>query len=56
MQIHFHVSGADHVRLEAAEEQLKRTQAPEAMVDVDISQMDLILPQEYAHYLMANTE
>ncbi|POA19656.1 hypothetical protein C1886_11560 [Pseudomonas sp. FW300-N1A1] len=45
-QIHFHVSGANHVRLEAAEEQLKRTQAPEVMVD--ISQMDLILPQEYA--------
>nr|WP_319527900.1 hypothetical protein [Pseudomonas laurentiana] len=45
-QIHFHVSGADHVRLEQAEEQLKKNNAPEVMVDVDISQMELIMPPE----------
>lgn len=45
-QIHFHVSVADHVRLEEAEERLKKTGESEVMVDIDMSMMDLIIPQE----------
>jgi hypothetical protein len=45
-QIHFHVSVADHLRLEQAEERLNKTHEAEIMVDVDMSRMELILPQE----------
>ena len=46
-QIHFHVSNADHLRLEAAEERLKQTREPEVMLDVDLAQLELILPLGY---------
>jgi hypothetical protein len=44
--IHFHVSLADHLRLEAAEEHLNKTHEAEIMVDVDMSEMNLIMPPE----------
>lgn len=44
--IHFHVSVADHVRLEAAEERLNKTLETEVMVDVDMSLMSLEMPPE----------
>ena len=44
--IHFHVNESDHLRLEEAEERLQETHEPEAMVDVDMSTMDLITPDE----------
>jgi len=44
--IHFHVSGVDHLRLEQAEERLLKTHESEAMVDVDMAAMELILPEE----------
>lgn len=45
--IHFYVDGPLHLRLEQAEERLQKTQEPEAMVDVDMATMDLIMPQGY---------
>jgi hypothetical protein len=45
--IHFYVDGPLHLRLEQAEERLQKTQEPEAMVDVDMSSMDLIIPEGY---------
>ncbi|MGE7957144.1 hypothetical protein ACQKQA_11200 [Pseudomonas sp. NPDC089530] len=45
-EIHFHVSNADHLRLEQAEERLQQTQEPEMMIDVDMSTMELITPEE----------
>lgn len=44
--IHFHVSESDHLRLERAEEQLQRTHEPELMIDLDMSTMALVTPQE----------
>ncbi|WP_030132684.1 hypothetical protein [Pseudomonas sp. QTF5] len=46
-EIHFYVDGPLHLRLEQAEERLQKTHEPEAMVDVDMSSMDLILPEGY---------
>lgn len=43
--IHFYVDGPLHQRLEQAEERLQKTQESEAMVDVDLQSMDLILPE-----------
>ncbi|EXF93462.1 hypothetical protein HK44_007190 [Pseudomonas fluorescens HK44] len=45
--IHFNVDGPLHVRLEQAEEHLQKTHEREAMVDVDMETMDLILPEGY---------
>ncbi|MBT8766979.1 hypothetical protein [Metapseudomonas boanensis] len=44
--IHFRVNEADHLRLEEAEERLQETHEPEAMIDVDMSTMELITPDE----------
>lgn len=43
--IHFYVDGPLHQRLEQAEERLQKTQESEAMVNVDLQSMDLILPE-----------
>lgn len=45
-QFHFRVNEADHVRLEQAEERLQQTHEPEALVEVDMSSMELITPHE----------
>ncbi|MFS2067154.1 hypothetical protein ACEN9D_00120 [Pseudomonas sp. CT11-2] len=47
-EIHFYVDGPLHLRLEDAEERLQKTHEREAMVDVDMSSMELILPEGYA--------
>ncbi|MDP3848777.1 MAG: hypothetical protein Q8R10_20360 [Pseudomonas sp.] len=44
--INFHVSEADHLRLEQAEVQLQTAETPEVMVAADMSTLDLITPQE----------
>jgi len=44
--IHFYVTGADHLRLEQAEEHLQKTHESEVMVDVDMTTMELITPEE----------
>ncbi|CAH0320793.1 hypothetical protein ABH908_005000 [Pseudomonas frederiksbergensis] len=44
-EIHFYVDGPLHLRLEEAEERLQKTHEREAMVDVDMSTMDLVLPE-----------
>ncbi|RON01651.1 hypothetical protein BK659_24370 [Pseudomonas brassicacearum] len=46
-EIHFDVDGPLHLRLEEAEERLQTTHEPEAMVDVDMSSMDLVIPEGY---------
>lgn len=55
--IHFDILGANHRRLEQAEEQLQASQAPEAiveanhtreaMVEVDMAALNLVLPEGY---------
>ncbi|SEE94353.1 MULTISPECIES: hypothetical protein [Pseudomonas] len=47
-EIQFYVDGPLHLRLEQAEERLQKTHEPEAMVDVDMSTLDLELPEGYA--------
>lgn len=47
-EIHFYVDGPLHVRLEEAEERLQKTHEPEAMVDVDMDTLNLILPEGYS--------
>ncbi|BCX70558.1 hypothetical protein [Pseudomonas izuensis] len=47
-EIHFYVDGPLHRRLEEAEERLQTTHEREAMVDVDMSTLDLTLPGDYA--------
>ena len=47
-EIHFFVDGPLHLRLEEAEIRLQKTHEPEAMVDVDMSTLELILPEGYA--------
>ncbi|MGH8345172.1 MAG: hypothetical protein ACRES5_01180 [Pseudomonas sp.] len=47
-EIHFYVDGPLHVRLEEAEERLQNSHEREAMVDVDMGSMDLIMPEGYA--------
>lgn len=44
-QIHFYISGDDHLRLEQAEEQLQRTHEQEVMVDVNLETLQLVLPE-----------
>ena len=46
-EIHFYVDGPLHRRMDQAEERLQKTQEPEVMVDVDMSTLDLTLPQGY---------
>lgn len=46
-EIHFDIDAPLHLRLEEAEEHLQKTHEREAMVDVDMSSMDLILPEGY---------
>ncbi len=46
-EIHFYVDGPLHLRLEEAEERLQKTHEQEAMVDVDMDTMELIMPEEY---------
>lgn len=43
--IEFHVPEADHLRLEKAEAQLGQTHTAETMVDLDISDLSLIMPE-----------
>ncbi|MFZ5959192.1 hypothetical protein ACA097_00605 [Pseudomonas sp. QL9] len=45
--IHFYISGADHRRLEEAEEKLQRTHEKECWVDVDMSTLELEVPEGY---------
>lgn len=45
--IHFDILGANHRRLEQAEEQLQSSHAPEAMVEVDMVALNLVLPEGY---------
>jgi hypothetical protein len=47
-EVHFYVDGPLHLRLEQAEERLQKSHEPEAMVDVDMDSMDLIMPEGYA--------
>ncbi|MED5608276.1 hypothetical protein SAMN05216189_103523 [Pseudomonas delhiensis] len=46
--IHFYLSGTDRRHLEDAEEELQRTHEPERWVDVDMSTLELNLPEEYS--------
>ncbi|CDF83787.1 hypothetical protein PKB_2440 [Pseudomonas knackmussii B13] len=45
--IHFYINGADHRRLEEAEEKLQRTHEKECWVDVDMSTLELEVPEGY---------
>lgn len=45
-QIHFYLTGEDHLRLEKAELHLQKTHEPEVMVDVDMATLDLKLPPD----------
>ncbi|MBN3861655.1 hypothetical protein HCU66_05380 [Pseudomonas frederiksbergensis] len=46
-EISFDVDGPLHLRLEQAEERLQKTHEREAMVDVDMNTLDLMLPEGY---------
>ena len=46
-EIHFYVDVPLRKRLEDAEERLQKTHEREAMVDVDMSTLELILPEGY---------
>ncbi|MDO8697397.1 MAG: hypothetical protein Q7J74_09840 [Pseudomonas sp.] len=60
--INFHVSEADHLRLEQAEAELQTAETPELMVAADMSTLNLETPQEcgpladcqYRVYLSSN--
>ncbi|AGZ35391.1 hypothetical protein C4Q28_13720 [Pseudomonas sp. SWI6] len=43
-EIHFDIQGANHRRLEQAEEYLQQSHETETMVDVDLASMNLVLP------------
>ncbi|MCG8296463.1 hypothetical protein [Pseudomonas entomophila] len=45
--IHFDIQGATHTALEQAEERLQQSHEPEAMVDVDMDTLNLVLPEGY---------
>lgn len=45
--IHFYLSGSDHLHLEQAEEFLQRTHERERLVDVDMSTLELSLPESF---------
>lgn len=40
------MSGNDCLRLEQAEEQLQQSHAPDVMIDVDMTTLDLHVPQD----------
>lgn len=44
--IRFHISDSCHIELEAAEEELLKTQAPEKFVDVEMTSLELEMPPE----------
>ena len=44
--IHFHVDDDSHLRMEEAEERLQNTHEAEIMIDVDMSNMELVTPEE----------
>jgi len=46
--IRFRISEACHLDLEAAEEELRRTHAPETVINVDTASMELQLPEGFA--------
>ena len=46
-EIHFYVDNPLRLRLEDAEERLQKTHEREAMVDVDMSSLELKLPEGY---------
>lgn len=43
--IHFDIQGPTHTALEQAEERLQQSHEPEAMVDVDMETLNLVLPE-----------
>ena len=45
--IHFDIQGPTHTALEQAEERLQQSHEPEAMVDVDMETLNLVLPEGY---------
>ncbi|CAK16333.1 hypothetical protein [Pseudomonas entomophila] len=45
--IHFDIQGPTHTALEQAEERLQQSHEPEAMVEVDMDTLNLILPEGY---------
>ncbi|MDC0687326.1 hypothetical protein POF53_06980 [Mitsuaria sp. RG] len=45
--IHFNIQGAAHTALEQAEERLQQSHEREAMVDVDMDTLNLVLPEGY---------
>ncbi|KXG80089.1 hypothetical protein [Pseudomonas mosselii] len=45
--IHFDIQGPTHTALEQAEERLQQSHEPEAMVDVDMDTLNLVLPEGY---------
>ncbi|WP_397452775.1 hypothetical protein [Pseudomonas sp. NA-150] len=45
-EIHFEVGAQEHLRLEAAEEQLNNSDQKEIFIDVDMSTINLVLPVE----------
>ncbi|AGI23108.1 hypothetical protein ACYCAX_19040 [Pseudomonas sp. MT3] len=45
--IHFFVSDADHLRLEHAEEYLQNSGAHDVMVDADLDNLDLKMPEGF---------
>ncbi len=44
--VHFHISEACHLQLEAAEVELQKTHQPEKFLDVDMESFDLELPPD----------
>lgn len=45
--IHFDIQGVNHRKLEQAEEHLQQSHDSEAMVDVDMDSLNLVLPEGY---------
>ncbi|MDA7088457.1 hypothetical protein PH586_18920 [Pseudomonas sp. SA3-5] len=43
---HFRVSEPDHLRLEQAEERLQKAHEAETLVDADVTELELSLPEE----------
>ncbi|MFT0621881.1 hypothetical protein ACMHYQ_04370 [Ectopseudomonas guguanensis] len=42
--LQFHVSEAEHLRLEQAEEELQRSGARDTMIDADMQTLELVMP------------
>jgi hypothetical protein len=45
-EFHFRVNEPDHLRLEQAEERLQQSDEKEVFIDVDMSTMELVPPEE----------